>query len=194
MLTLRRPTDSRLRDLLDEEEEHGLTFQHVGARFGSLPDGFRANRSVQRLGHGEDVFARACHGLRLWEPHRRAGVTLLPETPRLRAGTTLLVRLRLGSLHVVGGCRILHVVDEPNRFGFVYATLPSHPEVGDESFVVTSEHGDVSFEVASISRWRDPVVRLGAPIARLVQVRTTRRYLRGLAEYVAEGQIATAGL
>jgi hypothetical protein len=29
-------------------------------------------------------------------------------------------------------------------------------------------------------------VRFGAPVARLVQARTTRRYLRGLAGYVAE--------
>jgi uncharacterized protein (UPF0548 family) len=186
VLTLHRPSGSRLRDLLDEEEDEGLTFRYVGARFGSIPDGFRAERYVQELGHGDEVFARACEGLRLWEPHRRAGVTVVPEMPRLRAGTTLLVQLRVGPVHVVGGCRILHVVDEPGRFGFGYATLPSHPEVGEESFTVVSKQGEVSFEVAALSRWRDPIVRFGAPVARLVQARTTRRYLRGLAGYVAE--------
>lgn len=194
MLTLQRPSDSRLRDLHDEEEEHGLTFRHVGARLDAVPEGFRVHRSVEALGRGDDVFARACDGLRLWEAHRRAGVTLWPETPRLRAGTTLLVQLRVGPVHVVGGCRVIHVIDEPHRFGFVYATLPSHPEIGEESFVVTSREGDVTFEVVSISRWRDPVVRLGSPVARLVQARTTSRYLRGLADFVAEGRITAPGL
>ena len=46
MLTLHRPSGSRLRDLLDAEEDEGLTFRYVGARFGSIPDGFRAERHV----------------------------------------------------------------------------------------------------------------------------------------------------
>jgi uncharacterized protein (UPF0548 family) len=194
VLTLRQPSASRLRDLLDEEAEQGLTFRHVGARFGSVPDGFRADKYVQALGRGDDVFTRACEGLRQWEPHRRAGVAVVPETPRLRAGTTLLVQFRAGPVYVVGGCRILHVVDEARRFGFVYATLPSHPEVGEEAFTVVSEDDEVRFEVAALSRWRDPVVRVGAPIARLVQVRTTRRYLRGMADYVAEDRSGVADL
>jgi uncharacterized protein (UPF0548 family) len=179
---------------LDEEEEHALTFQHVGARFGAVPDGFRAKRYAQALGTGDEVFERACEGLRLWEPHRRAGVTVLPPAPRLRAGTTLLVQLRVGPVYVVGGCRILHVVDEPGRFGFVYTTLPSHPEVGEEAFTVVSKAGDVTFEVAAVSKWRDPLVRLAAPVARVVQGRTSRRYVQGLADYVAEDRTGARDL
>jgi uncharacterized protein (UPF0548 family) len=195
VLTLRRPDTPELRALLDGDEQEGLSFRHVGARFGKVPPGYRADRYVQALGSGEAVFARACEGLRRFEPHRRAGVTVVPGAPRLRAGTTLLVQLRVGPVHVVGGCRILHVVEEPRRFGFVYATLPSHPEVGEESFTVAWDRNDeVTFEVAALSRWREPVVRLAGPLARLVQVRTTRRYLRGLASYVAEDRSATVDL
>jgi uncharacterized protein (UPF0548 family) len=187
VLSLHRPTDAELDALLDDESEQELTYRDTGARFGKFPPGFRHDRWTEHLGAGPEVLARACDGLRRWEAHRAAGVLLTPATPELRAGTTLLVQTRVGPVHVVGGCRILHVVDEPGRFGFVYGTLPSHPEVGEEAFTVVDGDDGVRFEVMAVSRWREPLVRMAAPLARAVQVRTTRRYLRGLADFVAAG-------
>jgi uncharacterized protein (UPF0548 family) len=187
VLSLRSPDPAALDALLDDESERELTYRDTGARFGKFPPGFRHDAYVHPLGNGRDVFELACDGLRRWEAHRAAGVLLTPATPELRAGTTLLVQTRVGPVHVVGGCRIVHVVDEPGRFGFVYGTLPSHPEVGEEAFTVVDGDGGVRFEVMAVSRWREPLVRLASPLARAVQVRTTRRYLRGLADFVARG-------
>ena len=33
-------------------------------------------------------------------------------------------------------CRVVYVVDEPDRRGFAYGTLPGHPESGEELFLV----------------------------------------------------------
>ena len=33
-------------------------------------------------------------------------------------------------------CRVVYVVDEPDRRGFAYGTLPGHPETGEELFAV----------------------------------------------------------
>ena len=38
-------------------------------------------------------------------------------------------------------CRVASVVDEPNRFGFAYGTLPIHPEQGEQSFIVERDEG-----------------------------------------------------
>jgi uncharacterized protein (UPF0548 family) len=187
VLTLRRLDPAALDALLDDEREQELTYRYVGARFGKFPPGFRRDHYERALGGGPDAFALGCDGLRRWEAHRAAGVELTPAVPELRAGTTLLVRTRVGPVHVVGGCRILHVVDEPGRFGFVYGTLPTHPEIGEESFTVVRDGDDVRFEIMTVSRGRELLVRLGAPVARAVQVRTTRRYLDGLAGFVARG-------
>lgn len=181
MLSLRRLDERTLDRVLDEAQEQPLTYREIG----DAPGGFRRYAYRRALGSDDDVFARACDGLRRWEPHRHADVGLTPACPELRAGTTLLVRLRVGPVHVVGGCRILHVIDERDRFGFVYATLPSHPEVGEERFLVERDGDDeVTFRVLALSKWRDPVVRAAAPVARLVQRRTTARYLDGLERYV----------
>jgi uncharacterized protein (UPF0548 family) len=75
------------------------------------------------------------------------------------------------------------VVDEPNRYGFAYGTLPHHPEQGEEAFLVEQDdRGDVNFVIEVFSRPRHPLARLGKPVSRLVQKRTTRRYLRGMVE------------
>lgn len=176
MLFLRRPDERTLERVLDEEQERALTYRELG----DAPHGFRRDEHRRDLGRGDDVFARACDGLRAWEPHRHARVALTPSTPELRAGTTLLVRLRVGLVHVVGACRILHVVDERDRFGFVYATLPAHPVVGEERFVVERDGDHVTFHVVAISRLRDPVLGAAAPLSRLVQRRTATRYLDGV--------------
>lgn len=85
--------------------------------------------------------------------------------------------------YVTAAARIVYVVDEPNRYGFAYGTLPHHPVAGEEAFLVEQdEGGNVSFEIEVFSRPRHPLARLGKPVSRLVQKKTTRRYMRGMLE------------
>ena len=50
------------------------------------------------------------------------------RTERLRAPTA--VAAPIGPLTAVAVCRIVAVVDEPDRYGFAYGTLPGHTERG----------------------------------------------------------------
>jgi uncharacterized protein (UPF0548 family) len=78
------------------------------------------------------------------------------------------------------------VVDDRDRFGFGYGTLPGHPECGEESFVVERNSDATVFRITAFSRPADIVARVGAPVARRLQVRFTGRYLQALVRYVAE--------
>jgi uncharacterized protein (UPF0548 family) len=78
----------------------------------------------------------------------------------------------------------VYVLDEPNRFGFAYGTLAGHPERGEESFVVSLASDRVTFDVVAFSRPASALARFGAPVARAVQTRVTRRYLSGLESFV----------
>jgi len=51
----------------------------------------------------------------------------------LPVGTVVLRRWGLGPLSLRIPCRVLEVVDEPERQGLGYGTLPGHPETGQES-------------------------------------------------------------
>jgi hypothetical protein len=36
-------------------------------------------------------------------------------------------------------CRVVAVIDEANRYGFAYGTLPVHPETGEEAFMIVRD-------------------------------------------------------
>ena len=143
------------------------------------PPGFRRlHRSTVLVGADlEDARAR----LFRWDLHRRAGLGVSASHTPLREGTEVHLRIGAGPLQVTAPCRVLRVIDEPDRAGFAYGTLPGHPEAGIEQFLLTcTPTGLVRLHLDAVSRPATWYARLGAPVARLVQSRVTTRYLRAL--------------
>src|SRR4029079_13758987 len=147
-------------------------------------------RAGTDLGAGDDVWTRACAGIRSWAAHRGAGITVMPaETPTIERQNVAVIT-SAGPLHVLAACRIVRVIDEPDRFGFAYGTLPSHPVEGEEHFVVTRDAdstrsgGAVRFDVAAFSRPHDLLTRLGGPLPRRLQARAPPHSLHGMREHV----------
>src|SRR3974390_3493589 len=95
----------------------------------------RLSRGIE-LGRGDEAFQRASDGLRRWRAHRLIGMRVFPDDAAPRVGETVLVTLGTRRVAVAAPCRVVAVTDEPTRFGFSYATLPGHPECGEESFTV----------------------------------------------------------
>ena len=183
-----RPTPADLQAVLDRESALDLTYSEVGATAGELPSGYDHGRHRVVLGKGDGVFRRGRRGIEEWVAHRSVGLRLLPPRPPVVAGTTVLVDAPLGPVHALALTRIVYVVDDERSFGFAYGTLPTHPEEGEEAFVVTrSPDGEVAFEVVVFSRPRHPLVRLAGPVARAAQRQVARRYLRGMERFVAAG-------
>jgi uncharacterized protein (UPF0548 family) len=76
----------------------------------------------------------------------------------------------------LNACRIVHVVDEPRRFGFAYGTLPDHVESGEERFIVEWNQDDdtVWYDILAFSRPNHFLTRLGYPLVRRLQKRFAR--------------------
>jgi uncharacterized protein (UPF0548 family) len=107
--------------------------------------------------------------------------------PPLEEATVLIANLRLGLVFVTAPCRIVYVTDDKDSFGFAYGTLPGHPDRGEEAFHVRrGTDGEVRFDIVAFSRPADVLVRLVAPVARLVQKHVTNDYLYGVQRYVAQ--------
>ncbi len=181
LLRLSRPSPEALQRLLERARRTGPTYSEVGATAGeSLPHGYRHDVYERSLG-ADGAFERAVSGLRKWEAHLGGGVDVVPPEAPLIANETVLLLLRLGGLWTAAPCRIVYVVEDDDRFGFAYGTLPGHPETGEAAFVVhRAEGGDVLFSIRSFSRPSDPLARLAAPIGRRIQTTVTRRYLDAL--------------
>ena len=183
MFRPRAPDDAALRTILERGASALLTYPEVGAtRRGALPHGYTHDRYRIELERGS--FDRAADGLRAWQAHLGAGVAVYPRDAPLEVGTDVVVTARAGPLHALAPCRVVYVIDESDRFGFGYGTLPGHPECGEEAFVVERDtDGDVTFAIVAFSRPVELVVRIGKPVARMVQRRTTHAYLDALRRY-----------
>ncbi|MEU6173926.1 DUF1990 domain-containing protein [Streptantibioticus parmotrematis] len=166
------------------------TYPEVGAtRTATLPPGYSWIRRRVRLGHGPAVLERAGAYVLGWGTQLGSGFAVYPPPARIAAGTTVLLRIGLPGLRtarLVIPCRVVWTVEEPDRVGFAYGTLPGHPECGEESFVVSMDaDGDVWFEVTAFSRPAAWYARLGRPVAAVLQHLAIERYLRVVARAAA---------
>lgn len=186
MFRLGRPTDDDLQVFVREARELDVTYAEVGASLTDrCPPGYRHDRYERVLDSRSNSFPRAIEGIRTWAAHLGAGLEVTPAEPPT-ADATVVVSMHVGPLTAVAPCRIVRVIDEDDRYGHAYGTLPGHPEVGEESFVVEKRGQDVVFVITAFSRPAERLARIGGPITRRIQQATTRRYLDGLANYVKE--------
>jgi uncharacterized protein (UPF0548 family) len=130
------------------------------------------------LGAGADVLDRTAEFVLGWGLQRGAGLLVTADRPRAEAGRDVVVGVPAGPLMMLAPCRVVEVVDEPDRRGFSYVTLPGHPERGIEHFLARRcEDGRVELTVQAFAGPGTPLVRLGWPVGRLLQRFYTGRYL-----------------
>jgi len=152
---------------------------------GPAPAGFTSDHTRQPLGHGDDIYERACQAIRLWTPFAQSWIRLTPAHIPPAVGNTVAISARVGGLWWTNACRVLYFVhDEPpiRRFGFAYGTLQDHAECGEERFTVEqTADGQVWYDVLAYSHPWHILARLGYPITRMYQ----RRFARGSATAMA---------
>jgi len=162
-----------------------LTYAERGATRGTLPSGyFHASRRA-RIGAGHSAFRQAVEALNGWNMHRGAGLVVASSRPTAEPGSVVVMRLGPPIVGVRVPCRVVYVIDEPDRRGFAYGTLRGHPESGEEAFVVElGGDGDVYLRIRAFSRPATLLARAGGPLTRLIQKVVTDRYVRALRRLV----------
>jgi uncharacterized protein (UPF0548 family) len=156
--------------------DRDLTYPEVGASAsGALPAGYRHDRHALTIGPASQ-FENVAKRLRQWGAHAGAGMHVVPDQEVRTSGPDHLI-MKLAAIWVVAPVRIVYVVDEADRGGFAYGTLPGHPEAGEESFVVERRGDCTEIQVVAFSKPSELLARMGSPVTRAVQLATTRRYL-----------------
>ncbi|NNH72728.1 DUF1990 domain-containing protein [Nocardia uniformis] len=156
-----------------------FNYAEVGATSGEFPSGYHHFRLRRRIGAGRALFEEAGGAILGYRMQRGTGIFREASTPVAEAGTRLTVRLGVGPFGITAPCQVVYVLDEPNRRGFAYGTLPGHPERGEELFAVEFDPADESVYgvVAAFSRPGTWYTRLGGPVVRLIQHYIAGKYI-----------------
>jgi len=188
MLLLRKPTPSTVRDFLAAQARLDFTYAAVGATAAVSPAGYVVDRTRIKLGEGEMVFQEARAALKRWEQFHLGWVEPCPADTPIKVGQEIGVMARIVGLWWLNACRIVYVVEEEDRFGFAYGTLPDHAEMGEERFLIQWDQatGSVWYDILAFSRPRHLLARLGYPWARQVQRRFARDSAAAMVKAVSE--------
>lgn len=175
-LVLGRLSDAQAATFLKTARAAVPTYGPVGATL--TGNHCAADLHVERVvGRGQADFDQAVVSLQ-GLCQQRAVATVVPADATATLDQTILIALRFGPITVVAPNRIVSVVDEPRRWGFAYGTLPGHPEVGEEAFVVEYRADDsVVVHIIAIAHAAFPGARLLQPLLVPVQRYFARRYL-----------------
>ncbi|MET0416691.1 MAG: DUF1990 domain-containing protein [Actinoplanes sp.] len=159
-----------------------LTYREIGAtRAVTLPHGYRHVSRDVSLGNGVEVFERAAAALFDWRMHAEAGLSVVHSGGAAAPGIVVVLKAGWGPVGVTIPCRVVYSVDQADRRGFAYGTLPGHPERGEEVFmVVRTDSDDVRFQIRAFSRPATLVARAGGPLSSLVQQYVTDRYINAI--------------
>ena len=105
----------------------------------------------------------------------------MDRTEPVSPGERVIVTVRLLTGTVIEPVEVVNVIEERDRVGFSYRTLPGHPVTGEEAFIVHRHGDEVTLTIRSLTRaapqqpWR-----VLYPILRIAQLVVRKRYLRAL--------------
>jgi uncharacterized protein (UPF0548 family) len=134
------------------------------------------------MGQGRAAFESTADSLLRWGLQRGARIRVAASSDAVEADAVAVLRLGWGPLAVRAPVRVVYLVEEPDRRGFAYGTLPGHPESGEELFVVEyARDGAITLRITAFSRPRSVLARCAGPVGVLIQRWITRRYGRALA-------------
>src|SRR4051812_10170203 len=112
MRSLRRPSDTTIRNFLAAQEEFDFTYPEVGATATVPPPGYDVDHTRLKLGEGKEVFTEAKAALKRWDQFRLGWVEAWPPESPIRVGEVVGSVAHCLGLWWLNACRIVYVVDE----------------------------------------------------------------------------------
>lgn len=185
MFRISEPNENDVAKFILSQRNLEFTYSQVGATNATPPGGFNVDHNRIQLGHGEATYRRAVDALKHWRQFELGWVTVVPRGLAVEVGATVAVKARAYGTWSLSAARVIYVIDEPGRFGFAYGTLPDHVECGEERFLIEWLPDDsVWYDILAFSRPKHPLVKLSAPLARILQKRFARESLHNLVNLV----------
>lgn len=181
-LSLSPPSAPKIEAFLTREARLDYSYTAVGASRTKGPADYDNDYRSVLLGKGEALWEAAKAALDAWQQFPEPWTRVLPANSPLEEGQNVAVLFRIWGIWFTNSARIVYTLDEPNRYGFAYGTLPGHVEEGEECFwIERDEEGMISYHIRAFSKPRFWLARLGYPFARWYQRRFVRQSMQIMA-------------
>src|SRR6266545_854280 len=186
MFFLTRPTEERIERFIASQRELPFSYCEVGATSKDVPRGYTIDHNRVKLGMGQDVFDRAVEALRNWRQFDLGWVKTVPASTPVEVGAVVAILTKHFGFWSLNPCRVVYLIHEDGpvkKFGFAYGTLSSHVERGEERFTIECHESDTSvwYDILAFSRPNKMLVKLGYPLARMLQKRFAKDSLSAMA-------------
>ncbi|MHA7269008.1 DUF1990 family protein [Arthrobacter sp. HLT1-20] len=141
---------------------------------------YRRSEVSAVVGSGDAHWERAAAEVLRWKVKTASGFSV-DSSDRVAPGQRVNVTARMFGIKVHEPVEVVAVVEQPDRVGFAYKTLPGHPVSGEEAFIVHRDGEQVLLTVRSLTRaapqqpWRSLF-----PVLLLAQLLVRKRYRRAL--------------
>ncbi len=186
MFLLTEPEGKKIEALLQSQAGKPFSYVEVGASRGSSPSGYNVDHNRVLLGHGRETFSKTISAVNDWKMFDLGWVGLNPPRPAVKPGEVVAVLVRHLGFWSINISRIVYTIQETERYGFAYGTLPCHAERGEESFMVEydSQTDEVWYDLYAFSKPGHLLARLGYPFSRQLQKRFARESLKAMKDAV----------
>lgn len=189
MFLFAAPREEVIREFVLAQQGLPFSYQEVGATRERLPAGYFVDHNRIKLGAGQVVYDRAVEALRRWKQFDLGWVKIVPDETPLVTGATVAIRAKTFGFWSLSACRVVYLINEDGpvkKFGFAYGTLTEHVERGEERFTIEwhADDDSVWYDILAFSRPHKLLVKLGLPLARMLQKQFARDSLNAMAEAV----------
>ena len=182
----KRPSDKKLKIFMQKHKNEAFSYEGAGlTAMGQAPKGYYDDRNDCLLGEGEACWQAACTALQAWQHFPQPWTEIYNPAIPFEEGAEVLVLFHLFGTTVLNGARIVYTINEENRFGYAYGTLPTHLEKGEELFMIERMlDGKVYYRLRSFSLPGHWWMYLGLPIVRYYQKKFVRDSFAQMRELV----------
>ena len=186
MFLLRKPSDQLIRNFISAQQNSAYGYGPLALTRDSLSSGYTIDHNRVQLGSGAQCFNAAVTAIRQWKMFELGWLELFDKQTPIAPGATVAVVVNHLGFWSMNACRIVYVIDEPERFGFAYGTLAQHAERGEERFTVEWNRKDetVWYDILAASQ-PGPMARLGYPYARRLQKRFAQDSMKAMKRAVS---------
>lgn len=135
-----------------------------------------------QIGYGDRDFIRAKNAFAQWKMFDLGWVKVADPQTMIEKDAVVAIVVHTLGLWSVNYSRIVHVVDESTRFGFVYGTTELHVESGEERFLLEVDPASnaVYYDLLAISKPAHILSRIGFQFTRHFQKRFAIESVRAL--------------